>query len=215
MHPVITQQTATTAATYLAAHDPALAPAIALAGICPIRQHNDYYRELVASIIGQQLSVKAAASIRARFLAFFGDNFPEPAQLLATSVEELRALGFSRAKALYVQDIAQHIIDGKLDFKRFDTMANQQIINELVAIKGVGEWTAHMFLMWCMARSDVLPVGDLGIRSGIQKLYGLSELPDRLAVETIAAQYNWHPYESIASWYIWQSLDNAPATTKG
>jgi DNA-3-methyladenine glycosylase II len=209
--PSITDQTASAAADYLAKADVRLAPIIKQAGICPIRQHTDYYRALVQSIIGQQLSVKAAASIRARFLALFaGSLFPTPEQILATSIETMRGVGFSRAKAAYVQDLARHMLDGKINFDTFDTMTNEDIVKELVAVKGIGEWTAHMFLMFCMARSDVLPYGDLGVRSGIQKLYGLTALPDKSEIEAIALDNNWHPYESIASWYMWQSLNNEP-----
>ncbi len=122
----------------------------------------------------------------------------------------MRSVGFSRAKAIYVHDLAQHVLDGKLDFSRFESLGNQEIVLELVAVKGIGEWTAHMFLMFCMGRSDILPHGDLGVRNGIKLLYDLDTLPDKTMVEAIAAQHRWHPYESVASWYIWQSLDNAP-----
>jgi DNA-3-methyladenine glycosylase II len=210
MHIIMSDTTAQQAADWLSQHDPLLKPVIDKYGPCPIRPHTDYYRELVESIIGQQLSVKAAASIQARFLTLYDNTFPQPKQILETSVDDLRAVGFSRAKALYVHDLAQHMLDGKIDFGRFDNLSNQDIATELVAVKGVGEWTAHMFLMWCMGRTDILPHGDLGIRNGIRQLYKLQELPDRSAIETIAINNHWHPYESVASWYIWQSLDNAP-----
>jgi DNA-3-methyladenine glycosylase II len=210
MHITMSDHTNAQAADWLASHDDALQPVIRAHGICPIRPHTDYYRQLVNSIVGQQLSIKAAASIRQRFLDIYNGDFPEPQQILDTDIEDLRAAGFSRAKAIYVHDLAQHMLDGKIDFNRFDSLSNTDIITELVAVKGVGEWTAHMFLMWCMGRTDVLPYGDLGVRNGIQKLYGLDSPPDRLAMETVAADNHWHPYESIASWYIWQSLDNAP-----
>jgi DNA-3-methyladenine glycosylase II len=207
---LLTDETVAMAAEYLSQADPALTPVIAQAGLCTFRPHTDYYRALVQSIIGQQLSVKAAASIRGRFLELYGGTFPTPRQILDTSMEDLRAAGFSRAKVAYVQDLAQHILDGKIDFSRFDQFSNEEIILELVAVKGVGEWTAHMFLMFCMGRSDILPYGDLGVRNGIKQLYGLEELPDRTKIDSIAAEHHWHPYESVASWYMWQSLDNAP-----
>jgi DNA-3-methyladenine glycosylase II len=210
MHPIISDIVAQQAASQLAAADRHLAPVIQAHGLCTIRPHADYYRQLVNSIVGQQLSVKAAASIRRRFLELYGGVFPESRQILDTDIDQLRSVGFSRAKAIYVHDLAQHMLDGKIDFSRFDSLSNQDIVTELVAVKGVGEWTAHMFLMWCMGRTDVLPYGDLGIRNGIQKLYGLDTAPDRLAVEAVAASNHWHPYESIASWYIWRSLDNEP-----
>lgn len=198
------------ATKHLAHVDPVLAPIIEQAGLCTIRPHTNYYQALVESIIGQQLSVKAAASIRTKFMSLYVGDFPTPTQILATDIDDLRGVGFSRAKALYVHDLAQHVVDGKLDFDNFETLSNQAIVNELVNVKGIGEWTAHMFLMFCMGRSDVLPYGDLGVRSGIKLAYNLAILPDKTTVEAIATQYHWHPYESVASWYMWQSLDNAP-----
>jgi DNA-3-methyladenine glycosylase II len=141
----------------------------------------------------------------------FGGTFPSPEQILTKDVEELRAIGFSYAKGRYVQDLAQHILDGKVRFDHLDSLSNEEVIAELVQVKGIGEWTAHMFLMFCMGRSDVLPVGDLGIRNGIRALYGLEDAPSPNDIRAIAEKYNWHPYESIASWYVWQSLDNKPS----
>lgn len=198
------------AARHLAQHDPVLAPIIAQAGLCTIRPHHSYYWKLIDSIISQQLSVKAAATIERRFRELFADEFPEPQAILEKSVEDLRTAGLSRAKAAYIRDLARHIIDGKLKFDSFDTLTNQEIINELVAVKGIGEWTAHMFLMFCMGRLDVLATGDLGIRNGIKALYGLEAVPTPPEVALIADEYQWHPYETVACWYIWHSLDNAP-----
>lgn len=209
----ITEKVSRTAADYLAAHDPILAPVIQQYGLCNIRQHKDYYKELVDSIISQQLSVKAAAAIEKRFVDLFGGVYPTPEQILQRDVEEFRSAGLSYAKGKYVRDIAQHIVDGKLVLDNFDDLSNEEIIRELVAVKGVGEWTAHMFLMFCMGRSDILPVGDLGIKNGVRQLYGLSELPSPDDIRQIAQDNQWHPYESIASWYIWASLDNKPNTT--
>jgi len=122
----------------------------------------------------------------------------------------LRTAGLSRAKALYVRDLAQHIVDGSVVFDSLDSMTNEQIVTELTTVKGIGEWTVHMFLMFCMGRMDVLPHGDLGIRNGVQKLYGLGHTPTPEDVKTVAETYQWHPYESVAAWYIWRSLDNEP-----
>jgi DNA-3-methyladenine glycosylase II len=207
--PVATKQTIALAIHQLSL-DPVLKPIIESYQACAIRPHQNYYRELVESIIGQQLSVKAAASINRRFVELFENKFPSPEQILASSPESLRAVGLSGAKTRYVQDLASHILNGKLEFERFDSMTNEQIMAELTAVKGIGEWTAHMFLMFCMGRLDILPVGDLGIRSGIMKLYELKALPDALTIREIAAKNNWYPYESVASWYVWQSLDNVP-----
>ncbi len=207
---IVTAKVAREAAEYLSEHDAMLAPVIARAGLCTIRPHRNYYQELVDSIISQQLSVKAAAAIEGRFRDMFGGEFPSPEQILTKDVEELRAIGFSRAKAAYVRDLAQHILDGQIRFDHLDKLDNQAVVAELIPVKGIGEWTAHMFLMFCMGRSDVLPVGDLGIRNGIRQLYDLDHAPSPDEIRAIATQNEWAPYESIASWYVWQSLDNAP-----
>lgn len=199
------------AARHLAEVDGILAPIIAERGLCTIAPNKNYYQELVDSIISQQLSVHAARAIEGRFRNFFGGHFPTAKEILTTNVETLRGLGFSRAKGAYVLDLAQHIVDGKVKFDHLDALSNEAIIKELVAVKGIGEWTVHMFLMFCMGRLDVLPVGDLGIRNGVRKLYNFKDVPTPQQVTEIAQKYNWQPYESVASWYIWQSLDNTPA----
>jgi DNA-3-methyladenine glycosylase II len=198
------------AAEYLRQADPMLQPIIDAIGPCTFRPHTDYYQELVDSIISQQLSVHAARSIEGRFRDLFGGGFPSAEQILSTDVETLRGIGFSYAKGRYVLDLAQHIVDGKIQFDYFDAMSNDEIIQELTVVKGVGVWTVHMFLMFCMGRTDILPVGDLGIRNGIQKLYCLEDAPTPLQISELAQKNHWHPYESIASWYVWQSLKNTP-----
>lgn len=199
------------AAAYLSDVDSALRPVIERVGLCTIRPNEDYYQELVDAIISQQLSVHAARSIEGRFRDLFGGMFPTPEQILTTDVETLRGIGFSRAKGACVLDLAQHVVDGKVQFDHLDALSNDEVIAELTAVKGIGTWTAHMFLMFCMGRTDVLPVGDLGIRNGIRKLYGFADAPTPDQITELAAKNKWHPYESIASWYVWQSLDNAPA----
>lgn len=199
------------ATKYLSKQDPVLAQVITQAGPCTIMPHTDYYWELIDSIISQQLSVKAAATIERRFQELLGSKTPSPEAILAKSVEELRTAGLSGAKANYIRDLAQHIIDGSVRFDKFDQQTNEEIISNLTAVKGIGEWTAHMFLIFCLARLDVLPTGDLGIRKGVQVLYGLETTPTPLQVAEIAAKNSWSPYESVASWYVWHSLDNKPA----
>lgn len=206
----MTNQLVAEAAAYLAQHDEKLAPVIAQYGLCTIRPHTNYYQELIDSIISQQLSVKAAAAIEQRFRDLFGGEFPSPEQILTKNLEELRAIGLSYAKGRYLQDLADRIMNGSVQFDHLDALNNAAIAAELTAVKGIGEWTAHMFLMFCMGRSDVLPVGDLGIRNGVGKLYGLGGAASPDDIRRIAAENHWHPYESIASWYIWQSLDNKP-----
>lgn len=203
-----------TAAAHLQAHDPVLAPVIGRAGPSTMRPHRNYYQALVDSIISQQLSVKAAATIERRFSELFGldgKTMPSAEQILTKDIDELRTAGLSRGKAMYVRDLAQRIVDGELQFEHIDSLSNDEIIAELTAVKGIGVWTAHMFLMFCMGRLDILPVGDLGIRSGMRKLYGLDHLPTPDDIAAIAQKYQWHPYESIAAWYVWHSLDNKPA----
>lgn len=208
---VINDEIAKKAAAHLSANDPVLAPIIPSAGFCTIRPHTNYYWELVDSIISQQLSVKAAASIEKRFQELFNSDVPAPEQILEKSVDELRAVGLSRPKANYIRDLAARIADGKLQLDKFGRLSNDEIAKELTAVKGIGEWTAHMFLMFCMARTDILPVGDLGIRNSIKKLYGFDHLPVSTEIEELATKNNWAPHRSIASWYVWQSLDNLPA----
>jgi DNA-3-methyladenine glycosylase II len=208
---IIDEKITADAAEHLARYDKKLAPVIEHAGLCTVRPHTDYYRELVDSIISQQLSVKAAAAIEQRFRDMFGGHFPSPKEILTKNLDELRGIGFSYAKGRYVQDLAQKILDGEVKFDKLDEMTNEEVVAELTVVKGIGEWTAHMFLMFCMGRSDVLPVGDLGIRNGVRALYGLKAAPAAEDITKIAKKNHWHPYESIASWYVWQSLDNKPA----
>ncbi len=190
--------------------DPILARVINSTDELPtFEPHTNYYQALVESIISQQLSVKAAASIEKRFYALF-DGIPSPEELVATDIERLRGAGLSRPKARYIQDLGTRVIDGTVVFETLSELTNDQIVEELTKVKGIGEWTVHMFLMFCMGRLDVLPVGDLGIRNGIQKLYKLPALPDTETVRAVAAQNGWSSYASVASWYIWHSLDNAP-----
>ncbi len=198
-------------AGYLAENDPRLASVIERFGLCTIEPHTDYYRELVGSIISQQLSVKASATIVKRFISLFDDKFPTPEQILKRDIEELRAIGMSRPKASYVLDLAVHILEGKLELEKLPNLPNDEVIRELVAVKGIGEWTAHMFLIFSLGRLDVLATGDLGVRMAMKQLYDLPEAPKPDEMRAIADKYHWHPYESITCWYLWKSLDNEPA----
>ncbi len=197
------------AVQHLTMQDKSLRPIIAEAGLPTLQPHRQYYRALADSIIGQQLSVKAAGSIRRRFRELFGGTFPTPEMILRKTPEELRTAGLSGAKAIYIRDLAQHIKDCKVRFDKIASQSNETIIAELSDVKGIGVWTVHMFLIFCIGRLDVLPVGDLGIRNGIQKLYGLKDLPTTDQIIAVAQKNKWHPYESVASWYVWHSLDNS------
>lgn len=210
MYPVASPAMLQKAVKHLYKYDPLLAPIITHAGQCDIAPHTQYYQRLVESIIGQQLSVKAAAAIRKRFVDMFGGIFPSPESILEKTIEELRTSGLSSAKARYIQDLTMHVLEGSLTFDTIDRLSNEEIIKKLTAVKGIGEWTAHMFMMFCMGRLDILPIGDLGIKNGIMKLYGFESLPTPEQVRKTAENYHWHPYESVASWYIWHSLDNQP-----
>ena len=198
---------------YLAANDQRLAPIIAASGPCRIKPHTDHYGELVGSIVGQQLSTKAAATIWRRVLDLFGGKMPTPEQLIKVDDQKLRDAGLSWAKVRYVKDLAEHVLDKRLDLEHISTMPNEQVIEQLTAVKGIGEWSAHMFMMFGLGRLDILPVGDLGICKAVMNLYGLKEMSDPAAIITISNENSWHPYESVASWYLWQSLDNNPQKT--
>jgi DNA-3-methyladenine glycosylase II len=202
-----------TAIAHLRAADPVMARLIDEHGeidlVPPHRQGHDHYTTLVRSITGQQLSVKAAATIFGRVLDLFGGRPPTPEQLLGADEDALRAAGLSRAKVAYLRSLAEHVLDGSLELERFGDLEDDEVMRELVAIKGVGEWTAHMFLMFQLGRPDILPVGDLGIRRAIERLYGLDAIPAAAEVERIAEP--WRPWRSLASRYLWESLDNAPA----
>lgn len=191
--------------------DPILRTVIEQAPTPSIQPHTNYYQTLAGSIVSQQLSVKAADTILKRFVALFPGDFPSPSDILSTDIETLRSVGLSRQKATYIQDLAAKILDGSVQFDQLDSLTNEEIIAELTQVKGVGVWTVHMFLMFCMGRLDVLPTGDLGIKNGIQRLYGLAASPSIQDMEALATKNQWHPYATLAAWYIWYSLDNKPA----
>ena len=168
----------------------------------------DAYGSLLRSIVGQQLSTKAARSIYTRLTGLFGGTTPSPAELLQVDAETLRSVGLSRPKVKYIRDLAQHVEDGSLHLGSLDAMSDEAVIRELTAVKGLGEWTAHMFLMFHLRRPDVLPVGDLGVRRAVERHYGLEEIPDVETLERLGER--WSPYRTLASLYLWHSLDNAP-----
>ncbi|HZL49114.1 MAG TPA: DNA-3-methyladenine glycosylase [Solirubrobacteraceae bacterium] len=170
---------------------------------------SDYYGALVRTIAGQQLSVKAARSIYGRLTARFGDRPPTPQEILNDEPEELRAAaGLSRAKVSYLRSLAEHTLSGELELERLDDLPDEEVIAELTAVKGLGLWSAQMFLMFHLERPDVLPVGDLGIRRAIELAYGLDALPDPIAMEQIAEP--WKPHRTLACRYLWRSLQNEP-----
>jgi DNA-3-methyladenine glycosylase II len=169
----------------------------------------DHYGTLVRSIVGQQLSTKAAAAIHTRLLERFGGRAPTPEEVLAADPDELRtAAGLSHAKVRYLRSLAEHVLDGSLELDRLTELPDDEVIAELVAVKGIGVWSAHMFLMFHLHRPDVLPVGDLGIRRAVMLRYGLRELPGPKELTQIAEP--WRPHRSLACIFLWRSLHATP-----
>jgi DNA-3-methyladenine glycosylase II len=176
----------------------------------PRERPAEHYGALVRSIVGQQLSTKAARSIYLRLADRYGGRPPTPQEILADDPDEVRAAaGLSRAKVGFLRSLAEHVLDGSLELARLDDLPDEEVIAELVAVKGLGPWTAHMFLMFHLRRPDVLPVGDLGVRRAIKDLYGLESLPGPAEMELIAEP--WRPYRTLACLYLWHSLDAVPA----
>jgi DNA-3-methyladenine glycosylase II len=170
----------------------------------------DHYGALVRSIVGQQLSVAAARSIYRRLLEHFGGHPPTPSQVLAADPDEMRlAAGLSRAKTTYLRSLAEHVISGELELERLDDLPDEEVMADLVAVKGIGEWSAHMFLMFQLERPDVLAVGDLGIRRAVERAYGLDAMPT--PAELTALGEPWRPWRSTACRILWRSLSNTPA----
>ena len=176
-------------------------------GAPEFRRTRDSFASLGRSIIYQQLSGKAAGTIYRRFLALYTPaRFPRPAQLLATSAERLRSAGVSRSKASYLHDLAQKFTDGTVQPRRFAHLDNQALSAMLTQVKGIGQWSVDMFLIFGLQRPDVLPVGDLGVSKGMQIYFGLSEQPGPKQMTELAA--SWQPFRSVASWYMWRTAEN-------
>ena len=169
----------------------------------------DVYGALLRAITGQQLSVRAAEAIHGRLLARFGGRAPTPAELLADAPDELRtAAGLSHAKVAALRSLAEHVIEGELELDRLTQLDDAEVVRELVAVKGIGEWTADMFLMFTLHRPDVLATGDLGIRNAVMRAYGLPAPPGPAALTELAEP--WRPYRTRACLYLWRSLRNEP-----
>ena len=168
----------------------------------------DAYGALVRSIVGQQLSTKAARTIYERLTELFDGRTPTPRELLDADPEVVRGAGLSRPKVAYLRDLAEHVEDGELELDRLTELPDEEVSEQLVQVKGLGQWTADMFLIFHLGRPDVLPVGDLGIRRAVETQYGLDELPDPAQLERIAGP--WRPHRSLACLYLWRSLDGVP-----
>jgi DNA-3-methyladenine glycosylase II len=195
------------AINHLKKSDPVMATLIATIGPCryEVKNFGTHFDALCRSIVFQQLSTKAAGTIHGRFLDLFEHRQPSPAALLAIPEEKLRAVGLSRQKTAYLRDLAAKVHDGSLPLDHLQTLSDREIIDYLVQVKGIGVWTAQMFLMFRLGRLDVLPDLDLGIRNAIKKAYRVRGVPTAKRIAKIGEP--WRPYASIACWYLWRSLD--------
>ncbi|HZK77311.1 MAG TPA: DNA-3-methyladenine glycosylase [Gemmatimonadaceae bacterium] len=187
--------------------DPVMVDVIARVGRCTLEPRAEWthFDALVRSIVYQQLSGKAAATIHGRVLTLIGDGDEVPAKIVATSHDALRAAGLSNQKASYLRNLAEHVLDGSLPVNSLHELNDDEIIAALTQVKGIGRWSAQMFLMFRLGRPDVLPDLDLGIQKGIQKAYRLRKLPTPKQVLSRGAK--WAPYRTIASWYMWRILE--------
>jgi DNA-3-methyladenine glycosylase II len=168
----------------------------------------DPYGTLLRSIVGQQLSTKAARSIYGRLIELFGGRTPTPQELIDTDPAVVRSVGLSNAKVKYVRSLADHVLSGELELERLPDLGDEEVMRELTAVKGIGQWSAHIFLIFQLGRPDVLPVGDLGIRRAVERAYGLEALPSTEELERLGER--WAPHRSLASLYLWESLDAVP-----
>jgi len=194
------------AMAHLHGADPVLARVIDAVGPIQIALRRERFPALSRAIIFQQLAGAAAHTIYTRFVALFpGRRFPSPRQVLDAPPEDLRRVGLSRQKSLYLKDLAAHVDNGTLNFHRFHKMEDEEIILDLTRVHGVGRWTAEMFLMFNLGRPDVLPVDDLGVRNAARRLYRMRKMPDAKRLRALAER--WRPYRSAASWYLWRSGD--------
>mgnify|MGYP001164942215 FL=1 len=167
---------------------------------------NNYYESLIRSIVYQQLSGKAASIIYERFLDLFVfDIYPEPKDILAVSIETLRSSGLSYQKVNYIRDLSEKWQDGTMNLTDIDSMTDEEISSELIKVKGIGQWTADMFLMFTLGRPDVFPFGDLGIQKGFMALTNMNRLPTQKEMERKTKK--WQPYRTVAAWYLWKLVD--------
>ena len=187
--------------------DPELARIIDEVGDCSMSPHTEgsHFDALVRAIVYQQLSGKAAATIHGRFQGLYGNRPPTPEEVLATDVERLRSVGLSRQKTASIKDLAARVAAGEVPLDRIDTMPDDEAIEALIRVRGIGRWSAQMFLMFRLGRPDVLPDADLGIRKGLQRAYRMRKLPAPKRVQQVGAR--WSPYATYACWYLWRSLD--------
>jgi DNA-3-methyladenine glycosylase II len=190
---------------YLSRVDPQLEVVINTVGKYSIRLRTDAFQSLVESIIYQQLAGSAANVIYTRFIKYYNNMMPTPMDIISTSDMELKSkIGLSSKKVQYLKDLATKIAERKLSLDLLTTLSDEEVINQLIQVKGIGRWTAEMFLIFCLGRPDVLPVTDLGIRKAMHNIYSLSELPK--PAEMLAIAQPWRPHRTVATWYLWKSL---------
>jgi len=204
----------TRARRLLARRDPVIRDLMRTHGPCRLAdvQHTDPFKALAHTIIAQQLSSKAAATIEARFAALFPSRVPTPDATRRLTDEQLRACGLSTQKVRYIRDLCDHVENGALPLHDLGALPDDAVIDALTKVKGIGRWTADMFLMFRLHRPDILPVGDLGIIKAVQRAYGLRKAPTAERLTKIGE--SWRPYRSVACWYLWASLDNAPTRSR-
>ena len=193
---------------FLKRADPVLAQVIERVGPCrlTLRTEGTHYDALTRSIVFQQLSGKAASTIFSRFRGLYADGGPTPGAVLDTSDERLRGAGLSRQKIGYLRDLSTKVADDSLPLHEIHTMTDDDVIDHLVQVKGIGRWTAQMFLMFRLGRPDVLPELDLGIQNAIRRAYRLRKRPTPVQVKKVGAK--WSPHSTVACWYLWRSLEN-------
>lgn len=189
---------------HLSRRDGVLKQIIKQVGPCTLQFNADHFALLARSIISQQISTKAAVSISAKLLERLGKKGLTPRAILAQSDEMLRGAGLSAAKVKYLRDLSTQVISGSVLFKGIHEKPDEEVIAHLLPVKGIGRWTAEMFLIFSLGRLDVLPVDDLGFRVGVQRQYGFKEQPKKLEMQELGE--SWRPYRTIATWYIWRSL---------
>ena len=202
------------AVRHLSKVDPKMARVIQQVGPCTLHPRRDYFVVLCKAIFTQQISTAVATVLFGRFRDLFPRRRPTPALVLAAlqtgDPEVLKKCGLSRQKAAYLQDLSRHFVDGRIPTRRLGRMSDEEVIEALVEVKGIGRWTAEMFLIFTLNRPDVLPVDDLGLREGVRELYGLPERPAARALADLGER--WRPYRSIATWYVWRRATKVPVT---
>jgi DNA-3-methyladenine glycosylase II len=197
---------------HLGRRDPVLKRLIRKVGSCTLRVNGDHFEVLIKSIVSQQLSIKAAATIHARLVASLAGEALTPASLLLLSEDALVSAGLSRAKRGALRDLATKVHTQEVILNDAQSLSDEELIERLVRVKGIGRWTAEMFLIFSLGRPDVLPVADLGLRAAVQQEYALKELPDKNQLEELGEP--WRPFRSIATWYMWRSRGFLPELKK-